>query len=149
MDDQGHDSPTLVESSNVPKLEIIRGENVGQAFKIKPTTSIGRERDNDIILLDLKTSRYHAQISLEADQWTLTDLGSSNHTYVNGHIVTAPVALRSGDRIGVGETELMFRAPGQPAVETSPVRTAPTARSRHGRPDPAAAFPTRTIACRD
>ena len=83
---------------------------------------MGRERDNDVVLLDPKISRYHAHISVEAEQWTLTDLGSSNHTYLNGQIVTAPTALQTGDRIRIGETELTFKTPGRPAVDTLPVR---------------------------
>ncbi|MBN1995055.1 MAG: PD40 domain-containing protein [Anaerolineae bacterium] len=132
MDDQGHDRPTLVEPSKTPELEVTGGENIGQAYKVKPRTRIGRERDNDIVLLDLKVSRYHAQVSLEADQWILADLGSSNHTYLNGQLVNVPAVIHSGDRIGIGETELRFKIPGAPIEKTAPVRTAPA-------PGPAAA----------
>jgi pSer/pThr/pTyr-binding forkhead associated (FHA) protein len=124
MDDQGHDTPTLVEPSKAPELETTRGENIGQTFRVKRRTRIGRERDNDVVLLDPKISRYHAHISVEAEQWTLTDLGSSNHTYLNDQIVTDPTALQPGDRIRMGETELTFRIPSQPTDDTLPVRQA-------------------------
>ncbi|MBN1221181.1 MAG: FHA domain-containing protein [Anaerolineae bacterium] len=125
MDDQGHDTPTLVEPSASPQLEITGGEDIGQTFAVKRRTRIGRERDNDIVLLDPKVSRYHALISLEASQWTLNDLGSSNHTYLNGQLVSTPTNLHSGDRVNIGETELTFRIPGVPLAETSPVQATP------------------------
>jgi hypothetical protein len=134
MNDKEHDAPTLVEPSKEPELEITRGENEGQTFRVKPKTRIGRERDNDVVLLDPKASRYHAQISFEAGQWTVTDLGSSNHTYVNGQLVAAPTALRPGDRIGVGETELTFTLLGLPTDKTPVVKAAPAPAERSVAP---------------
>jgi TolB protein len=48
------------------------------------------------------------------------DLGSSNHTYLNGEVVTDAAPLESGDRIGIGETEFTFTIPGVPAPKTVP-----------------------------
>ncbi len=125
MEEKQHGAATQAGPSMAPKLEVIRGENVGETYKVKLTTRIGREQDNDIIILDPKMSRYHAQISMEAGQWLLTDLGSSNHTYLNGTVVTAPIPLKSGDRISLGETELALNMPGAPVTEPDPARTAP------------------------
>lgn len=56
-------------------------------------------------------SRNHAVINRSGDYYTLTDLGSTNGTLLNG----APVPpnqdqrLRSGDRIKIGEVEIEFR----------------------------------------
>ncbi|NJN93367.1 MAG: FHA domain-containing protein [Anaerolineales bacterium] len=143
MEEKQHGSATQVGPSMAPKLEVIRGENVGETYKVKLTTRIGREQDNDIIILDPKMSRYHAQISMEAGQWLLTDLGSSNHTYLNGTAVTAPTPLKSGDRIGLGETELVLNMPGAAVTEPDPARTAPmpviTPRPSAAPPTPAPA----------
>lgn len=110
----------------IPRLEVTRGENMGQSYQVTGPIRIGRERDNDIILLDTKVSRYHARISLTGDQWTVTDLGSSNRTYVNDKPITKPTPLREGDRISLGETELTLRLP-RPTGETAPAKpvTAP------------------------
>ncbi len=116
MNAQQHGSATQVGPSMAPKLEVVRGENVGETYKVKLTTRLGRERDNDIVILDAKMSRYHAEINMVAGQWTLTDLGSSNHTYLNGVIVTEAMPLRSGDQITLGETELLLTIPGQPVI---------------------------------
>lgn len=115
---------TLVGPSMGPKLEVTRGENAGEVFKVKLATRIGRERDNDVILLDLRSSRHHLEINLAGGEWVLTDLGSANGTRLNNEPVTEPVALKSGDRITVGETEMIFRIPGQRDEETAPVAAA-------------------------
>jgi len=120
MDDQGHDNPTLVGSSKTPELKITTGDDVGETYQVKPQTRIGRERDNDVVLLDPRASRYHAQISFESGQWTVQDLGSSNQTYLNGEPVSETMPLKSGDRIGIGETEFTFIIPGAPAAQTTP-----------------------------
>lgn len=125
MADQGHDNPTLVESSKTPELVITTGDNAGETYQVKPQTRIGRERDNDVILLDPKASRYHALLAFESGQWTVSDLGSSNHTYLNGEIITEPALLKSGDRIGIGETEYTFSLPGVPAAQETPAAAVP------------------------
>lgn len=49
----------------------------------KGTTTIGRQEDNDIVINDLAVSKKHARINRE-DNYFLTDLRSSNGTFVNG-----------------------------------------------------------------
>jgi hypothetical protein len=49
-------------------------------------------------------SRQHARIDLAAGRATLTDLGSSNGTLLNGEKINAPRPLRIGDRIQCGYT---------------------------------------------
>jgi serine/threonine protein kinase len=56
-------------------------------------------------------SRHHATIQRSEDFYTLTDLGSTNGTYINGTRI-APFdvqRLRHGDRIKIGEVEIIFR----------------------------------------
>lgn len=56
-------------------------------------------------------SRHHATIQRDGDFYTLTDLGSTNGTMLNGQTVTPrlPQRLRQGDRIKIGEVEMEFR----------------------------------------
>ncbi len=116
MSDQNR-AVTQVGPSMAPKLYITRGENAGQEIKVKMQLRLGRERDNDIILLDLKSSRHHAEILLQDGRWLLFDLSSANGTYLNGIAITAPTALKHGDRISVGDTEFLFKLPGMPDPE--------------------------------
>jgi pSer/pThr/pTyr-binding forkhead associated (FHA) protein len=57
---------------------------------------------------DRYTSRYHAWVTFEADQFWLEDLGSTNGTLLNGEPVEKREQLSTGDRIKIGETEMTF-----------------------------------------
>ncbi len=69
---------------------------------------MGRESKNDIVVHDINASRTHAELRFEPQGvWTITDLGSTNGTLVNGaEIATSP--LREGDRITIGMTNYVF-----------------------------------------
>ncbi|MGH2910846.1 MAG: FhaA domain-containing protein [Solirubrobacteraceae bacterium] len=70
---------------------------------------IGRSRDCDIVLDDAGVSRRHAELRPEASTiWTIEDLGSTNGVRVNGLAVAGAHPLRTGDRIGMGSTEMTF-----------------------------------------
>ena len=70
--------------------------------------SIGRSSECTIPIKDRYLSRRHAEIIAKDGEWTLKDLGSANGTYLNGTRVEADHPLRSGDRIRIGDTELVF-----------------------------------------
>ncbi|MGZ8851735.1 MAG: SpoIIE family protein phosphatase, partial [Thermoanaerobaculia bacterium] len=63
-----------------------------------------------IPIKDRYLSRRHAEIVAVDGEWTLKDLGSANGTFLNGTRVDADHPLRSGDRIRIGDTELVFLA---------------------------------------
>jgi serine/threonine protein kinase len=56
-------------------------------------------------------SRHHATIQRDGDYYTVTDLGSTNGTLLNGSLITprTPRRLRQGDQIKIGEVEIEFR----------------------------------------
>ena len=68
----------------------------------------GRSSASDIVIDDINASRSHAELRCDTQgQWLITDLGSTNGTFVNGQrITTRP--LMEGDRIAIGTTDLMF-----------------------------------------
>ncbi len=70
--------------------------------------TIGRLPDCEVVLKDKGASRRHAQIKLKDGTATLTDLGSTNGTRLNGQVVQSR-ALEDGDRITIGSTVLEFR----------------------------------------
>jgi|SRR5579871_2922034 len=73
---------------------------------------IGRAMDCQIMLDDDQVSMRHAVVRFESTdasaEFVLRDLASTNGTYVNGSEVFK-VVLRDGDRITLGETELVFK----------------------------------------
>jgi pSer/pThr/pTyr-binding forkhead associated (FHA) protein len=70
--------------------------------------TIGRLADCDVVLKDKGASRKHAQLKMRGDTWTLTDLGSTNGTRLNGQTVQAR-ELSDGDTITIGSTVIEFR----------------------------------------
>lgn len=75
--------------------------------------SIGRDGATDVSLpWDLRVSRLHATLERAGGTWTIVDDGlSTNGTFVNLERVAGRRALRPGDVIGVGGTEIAFCAP--------------------------------------
>jgi hypothetical protein len=74
----------------------------------KEIVTIGRLAECDVVLKDKGASRRHAQIRTKDGVATLTDLGSTNGTRLNGQTVQTR-ALEDGDRITIGTTTLEFR----------------------------------------
>jgi len=70
--------------------------------------TIGRLPECDVVLRDARASRRHAQIERKGNAYTLTDLGSTNGTRLNGETVQVR-DLADGDRITIGTTVLEFR----------------------------------------
>ena len=73
----------------------------------------GRHVENDLQLRDHQASRQHVQFSLAAERWSITDLGSTQGTLVNGARIDTHV-LQDNDRIQVGNVLLTFVAEGDP-----------------------------------
>jgi pSer/pThr/pTyr-binding forkhead associated (FHA) protein len=69
---------------------------------------LGRSRDCDVVLDDSSVSRRHARLRPQQDRWTLEDLDSTNGVRVNGRTLRGVQAVRSGDRIELGSTEMLF-----------------------------------------
>jgi len=72
------------------------------------SVSIGRASDCSIPIKDRYLSRKHAEIVQSHGTWVLKDCGSANGTYLNGVRVERDHPLRGGDRIRLGDTELVF-----------------------------------------
>ena len=66
---------------------------------------IGRQADNQIVLQDISSSRVHAEISfdLQTNRCHITDLKSTNGTYVNRQLMSGVVELKPNDTIRIGQ----------------------------------------------
>ncbi len=85
-------------------LVVISGTELGRMYKIEGAEQIlGRGDDTGIRIPDDGVSRRHARIAQHADRVTITDLESTNGTFVNGDRVSERV-LRDGDKIRIGTT---------------------------------------------
>ena len=83
-----------------------------------PVTHMGRAVENEIVILDKRSSREHAVIRREGRRVLLEDLGSTNGTYLNGERLQQAVQLRDGDQIKVGDVAFVFHDPEMTSVET-------------------------------
>ena len=101
--DQGYQQATA-------SLTIDDGSN--RSFELHAgTTVIGRGQDSDFRLPDTGVSRRHVEISFNGHQATLSDLGSTNGTTVNGNPVQT-WQLNDGDVIRIGHSTLVYRDAG-------------------------------------
>ena len=76
----------------------------------KQRISIGRNKNNQIVINNNTISKDHAIIEFDEDyNCTIKDLNSSNGTYVNGQkLKKIPWKLRTGDKIKFGKYDLQY-----------------------------------------
>jgi pSer/pThr/pTyr-binding forkhead associated (FHA) protein len=84
-------------------MRFISGKYQGGEFPLPPNAEIliGRSSELDMVLVEDMVSRRHARISMNGDQVTIEDLGSTNGTFVNGERVKR-MSLSDGDRVLIG-----------------------------------------------
>jgi ABC-type multidrug transport system ATPase subunit/pSer/pThr/pTyr-binding forkhead associated (FHA) protein len=68
----------------------------------RPTLTIGRSPDNDVILGHAYVSSRHGQLERRGIEWHYVDLDSTNGSYVNGRRVTQ-ATLQDGDVLRIGD----------------------------------------------
>src|SRR5438874_1616627 len=97
--------------ANAPRAEVTVYSPLFSPFR-QPlqgaNISIGRASDCSIPIKDRYLSRKHAEIVQTNGSWLLKDCGSANGTYLNGVRVERDSPLSSGDRIRLGDTEILF-----------------------------------------
>ncbi len=73
----------------------------------KENMTIGRADENDIVIDNLAVSGYHARIDKAGDTYILTDLQSTNGTFVNDKKIVS-YRLRHKDKVSIGKHLLFF-----------------------------------------
>jgi hypothetical protein len=68
--------------------------------------TLGRQPQNDVVLLDPAVSRRHAQLRYRDGRWIIKDLDSRNGSFVNG-VRVGRSELRPGDVLTVGDRRLL------------------------------------------
>jgi hypothetical protein len=101
-----HRSDEASPDQDRPKASL-RTTDSSATWELKPQNVIGREDGCEVLIDDGEVSRKHASVESKDDGWWVSDLGSTNHTFVNG-TVTKERRLQTGDILKVGNTELVF-----------------------------------------
>lgn len=80
----------------------------GTSFTIGPNTTIGRHPDCSISIDEPFLSAKHAEIESRNHAWYVTDLDSTNGTFVNGRAVTGTVYIEPDDVVQFGRIKLQL-----------------------------------------
>jgi hypothetical protein len=80
----------------------------GTRIALRDGLTLGRARENGVVLRDGRASRVHARIVAVDDAWYVEDLGSSNGTFVDG-VRVERAALVADTRLTIGDTLLTVR----------------------------------------
>jgi Zn-dependent protease with chaperone function len=91
-----------------PALELVAAGGNASFMLRRQFTRIGRNSDNDIVLDNDRTSRYHAEIMREGGAMVIVDQKSRNGVWVNGRRIKEPAEIKSGDLIRIGRQEFTF-----------------------------------------
>lgn len=76
---------------------------------IKDKVVIGRDREDcDYQLEHSQVSRWHTRVERAGERYVVTDLGSSNGTYLNGSLIGRKEELNSGDVLNIGPFSFTF-----------------------------------------
>ena len=88
--------------------------------------TLGRSPEADVSLADdAKASWLHAQLEEVVDGWCVSDLSSTNGTFVNGQRVSSSQPIYDGDELLVGSTDLVLRCVGRRQTPTEGVEPPP------------------------
>ena len=114
-----------------PSLKLVLDDGREYALAPGQTLRLGRAPDNDVVLREEQLSRHHAEIRPGGHGSVLVDLGSTNHTYVDGHRLTPrqPYPLAPGAQVQLGPNLTLAVASG--AAADAPAPLPPEAR-QHG-----------------
>ncbi len=102
------EAPPALSSGRRYSLAVILGANAGTIFTIEePRVVIGRGAECDLQLHDSEVSRRHAAVEVRGDEAVISDLGSTNGTFVEGQRIDS-ARLGSHQEFSLGTTSLMF-----------------------------------------
>ncbi len=94
----------------MPRLILTFNKQVIKEYPfLKDSITIGRNDDNGIIIDNLAVSSYHAKIDKVGPDYIVTDLQSTNGTFVNDEKVVSH-KLSHGDNIVIGKHVILFVA---------------------------------------
>jgi pSer/pThr/pTyr-binding forkhead associated (FHA) protein len=90
----------------------------------QPAIGAGRASDNDLVVEDISVSRRHAQLSFDAGQMTVEDLGSGNGTFLGSQRLApnTPTPVPLDQAVRLGDVELRFVPVEAPRPVRPPVR---------------------------
>src|SRR5450631_2266718 len=125
----------------------------------KNEINVGRVQGNDLMLPKGNVSKHHARLLFRDGRFIVTDLKSTNGTYVNGRKISQATIVREGDKIYIGDFVLRLETSAQagaPAADQTyspnddsqgrtPARLGPLPREATPAPPPIVAPPPQVV----
>ncbi len=100
--------------ASAPVLVVISGKPLGKSFFLsKEAIVLGRDLSVEISIGESSISRRHTEFAVTPDGIRVSDMGSTNGTYVNDIKLATPVYLNDGDLVRCGNTILKFLKEGK------------------------------------
>lgn len=91
----------------------------GEQFELDGADlTVGRSRTCDVSIKDPSVSRQHVHLTTAAGKVQLTDLGSSNGTFINGERIQGGGVLGDGDTLGLGDADVLVHIVRKAGFET-------------------------------
>ena len=118
------------------RLQIIEpnGARRSQPIGSRPLV-IGRDPECDVVIGYEQASRHHAQIAFDGYRYTITDLGSTNGTFLDDDLIPPQTAIEWPANMPVRIGNIIFRLQFS---STKAQKEAPAAPRSAGQPPPAA-----------
>jgi pSer/pThr/pTyr-binding forkhead associated (FHA) protein len=114
-------SPAVALTAPIASLLVRSGTLRGRRLPIRvPVVNVGRADYNDVVIAEPSVSSTHAKLQRRDDVWIITDLGSTNGTYVEGEAVTGETPVLAGSTIKFGDVTAMFEPHDQPRGDSAP-----------------------------
>jgi hypothetical protein len=98
----------------VSRLVMLAGGKETSFPLTRDTYTLGRHRNNDIVVNDPKVSSFHARIDRGTEGFVVVDLNSRNGTFINGKRMPTGV-LKHGDEVRLGTAKLLYKVDYQSA----------------------------------
>jgi len=98
--------PTIQVVSSL-RVEVIDGPDRGASITGGELISVGTARDNALVIGDFTVSRYHLELAARPGGIAVTDLGSTNGTYIGGIRIERAV-VPPGTPVTLGGTTIRF-----------------------------------------
>ena len=137
--------PLLPPPSPGPAWRVVglSGSVEGRSFSVEGTVILGRDPAADIPVEDRSASRRHAELKAQPRGLLLTDLESSNGTWLGDARVLAPLPLKDGDVFAIGTCRFRVEAPGggTPTVALPKPAAPPPPPAAEPMPAPVPALP--------
>lgn len=127
------EEPRLEDAARRARAVVVLRDPAGQALSRweirRDQIRIGRDTDNDVVLLDPAVSLFHALLVQREGQseeiWELRDLGSANGTFVAGEPLKCPTDVTLGATITIAGFTLELCPPSRTYSPTATVRLDP------------------------